>query len=111
MIDDNTHEPVPILAFDADNVFIRPQDWVSKLHGAEVLVKFNVIHQWFGRVSAPGTKKDNYYADIAEIRVLRPPRPPPTSPRKRPFRDQATPVSPSNAAGRSPKKTRKNCEL
>ena len=67
-----------------DDNFIPPKDWVKKLHGADVLVKFNVVHQWFGRASVAGSKKDNYYADVEEIRLLRAARPPPTNVNKRP---------------------------
>ncbi|KAI0766311.1 hypothetical protein BC629DRAFT_1539342, partial [Irpex lacteus] len=58
---------------------------VNYLQSANILVKFTVTHQWLGRAAAPDTKKDNYYADIDEIQVLKALRPTPTgtSPRKR----------------------------
>lgn len=80
MLEEKTHEPVPLRAYDVDGNLIAPQagDWMKKLQGADVLVKFTVMHQWFGQTAAPDTKKDNYYADIDEIRVLKAPQPTPT---------------------------------
>ncbi|KAI0796343.1 hypothetical protein BC629DRAFT_1504988, partial [Irpex lacteus] len=56
---------LPLRAYDVDGNLIAPGDWMKELQGAYVLVKFT----------------DNYYADIDEIRVLKAPRPTPTSPR------------------------------
>lgn len=42
------------LAYDAEGKSMAPADWMKKLQGADVLVK------WFGRAAAPDTKKDGY---------------------------------------------------
>lgn len=107
MIDNNSHIPVPFPAFDIDEKPIPPADWTKKIHGAEIIVKFTVTHQWLGSSANPASKKDNYYADIAEIRVLRPPRPPPTSPTKQPHNTDNNP-EPSTSKQKRP---RKNCTL
>lgn len=55
-----------------DGVQILPADWEKKLVGADVHVKMAVTHQWFLRGIE---KSDNYYGEILELHVLRPPRP------------------------------------
>lgn len=104
MIEHHTHVPVPIPAFDKEGNQIMPADWNSKLRGADVIVKFTVSHQWLGK-TATRERTDNYYADIVEIRLLREPRPPPTSPLKR-GRDEAS----DSRVGKTPKsKKLKTC--
>lgn len=71
------------LAYAAEGKLIAPADWMKKLQGADVLVEFTVTPQWFGRAAAPDTKKDDYYADIDEVRPVNTARPMPTSPCKR----------------------------
>ncbi|KAI0787235.1 hypothetical protein BC629DRAFT_1515791, partial [Irpex lacteus] len=108
MPEEKTHEPVPLRAYDVDGNLIAPGDCrMKKLQGADVLVKFTVMHQWFGRAAAPDTKKDNYYADIDEIRVLKAPQLTPTSPRKRVRENTA---QDSDGLSHKRKRTRtKNC--
>ncbi len=109
MLEEKTHEPVAFPAYDAEGKLIAPADWMQKLQpGADVLVKFTVTHQWFGRAAVPDTKKDNYYADIDEIRVLKSARPMPTTPRKR-ARDDTNHAATESPA-QKPKRARNNCE-
>lgn len=88
------------LAYDAEGKLMACADWMKKLQGADVLVK------WFAR-AAPDTKKDDYQADIDEVRLVKTARSIPTSPCKR-ARDDTTHGA-TESCVQEQKGTRNNC--
>ena len=68
MIATNSHEPVPLPAFDIHDNLIVPARYELMLKGAIVRVKATIVHQFL-----PGARTDNFYADVQELTVLRPP--------------------------------------
>ena len=72
MLSDHKFRPNPVQVYDTDGSQVPPKEWHNKLPGADVRVKVVITHQWF---TAASNRSDNYYADIVELHILRPPRP------------------------------------
>ena len=67
-----THQVIPIPAYDIEGKLIDPCFYRHYLEGAVAEVHFNLSHWSILRQGVPG--KDVYTADIVMIRVLVPPR-------------------------------------
>ena len=73
-----SHNVVPLLAFDEDHEHIAPEDYQRKLSGAVVEVHFALMHYLIKQ-----EKKSVFTAVVRQIVVLRPPPAPPVNPLKR----------------------------
>ena len=73
-----THNVVPLPAFDEDHEHIAPEDYQRKLSGAVVEVHFALMHYLIKQ-----EKKSVFTAIVRQIVVLRPPPAPPVNPLKR----------------------------
>ncbi|KAH9943740.1 hypothetical protein B0H21DRAFT_823609 [Amylocystis lapponica] len=65
-------------AYTESGDLIPPRDYEARLRGAYVLVKAAMSHQYI-----KSETKDNWYLDIRELHVVKPPPPTPASPAKR----------------------------
>lgn len=61
----------PLNACNSAGVTISPAHWERDLKGADILIETTLLYHFIGKGD---TRKDNFYADISSIRVLRPPR-------------------------------------
>ncbi|OCH84055.1 hypothetical protein OBBRIDRAFT_453582 [Obba rivulosa] len=77
-----SHRTRPLQAYDMHGALIPPSEYVQKLRGAVVVVRFNVATYVFGQVPK---HRHRFVGDVTYIRVLVPPTAPsaPVSPRKR----------------------------
>jgi hypothetical protein len=67
----NTHDVIPLQAFDMDSHLIHPNDYRSFLQDALVQVHFHLFHY-----AIKGNNSiDTYTADIFQMRVLDKPKP------------------------------------
>ncbi|KAK7016115.1 hypothetical protein R3P38DRAFT_3321543 [Favolaschia claudopus] len=64
---ENSHQVIPIRAYDVDGDLISPAHYMSKLSGAVVRATLTLSHWKIGR-----DKRDTYTADIESLRVLVP---------------------------------------
>ncbi|KAK7015234.1 hypothetical protein R3P38DRAFT_3204421 [Favolaschia claudopus] len=64
---ENSHQVIPIRAYDVDGDLISPAHYMSKLSGAVVRATLTLSHWKIGR-----DKRDTYTADIETLRVLVP---------------------------------------
>ena len=78
MILARSHDPRPIPAFDVNDELILPLKYREALQGAIVHVKATICHQYLAQ-----NKSDNFYADVQEINVIRPPESATETPSKR----------------------------
>ena len=68
MVETGSHEVVPIPAFDIHDNLIPPAAYEATLKGAIAHVKATILYQYLH-----GQRSDNFYAEIQEINVIRPP--------------------------------------
>lgn len=73
-----THNVIPLPAFDEDHEHIAPEDYQRKLSGAVVEVHFALMHYLIKQ-----EKKSVFTAVVRQIVVLRAPPAPPVNPLKR----------------------------
>ena len=66
-----THQVIPIPAYDIEGKLIDPHFYCHHLEGAVTEIHFNLSHWSITRQGVPG--KDVYTADIVMIQVLAPP--------------------------------------
>ncbi|KAI0930499.1 hypothetical protein AcW1_009168 [Taiwanofungus camphoratus] len=83
VIKEGKYEGVPLPALDIYGNPIPPAKYEEQLRGALVHVKANITHQHIS-----SGRRDNFFADVCEIRVVSPPVVEPKSPSKKRFLDK-----------------------